>query len=347
MLLKRLSHYISEVLLLSFSVLFFIVTACKKNVISDEKVTLEIPLGVDTSLIHIPEDNKLTKSKIDLGRQLFFDERLSVDATISCAFCHNPLLGFSDGRYLAMGVLGQKGPRNSATLLNRVFSRRQFLDGRAGSIEEVILDHIQNSKEMNNRLENLTKTISSVRSYRDAFKTVFDDDVNADRIAKAIASFVRTLITGNSPYDKFIAGDNNAISESAKRGAKLFFSDNLNCKVCHSGPNFTEEKYYNNGAGQDLENPDLGRYNFTKNDLDKGKFRTPTLRNIARTSPYFHNGSVKSLGALVEYYNKGGIANDNLNELIKPLYLSEQEKNDLANFLRSLTGSNTLFMGNL
>lgn len=333
---------------LSIFTFITIISGCqKRSDSSKEKVTIEIPLGLDSNTLYIPKDNPLTKAKIDLGRKLYFDERLSIDATVSCAFCHNPLLGFSDGRYLAMGIFGNKGLRNTCTILNRVFSREQFLDGRAKNIEEVILEHIQNPKEMNNRLENLIEILDADESYRKAFKAAFNNDITSDAIAKAIACFVRTLVSGNSPYDKYMAGDKHALSNPAQRGLRLFRSERLNCTACHNGPNLTDEKYHNNGAGQDLEQPDLGRYNYTGLDSDRGKFKTPTLRDITRTSPYMHNGSLKSLGDVVDFYDGGGIPNDNLSKHIRPLHLTIKEKEDLIEFLRSLAGSNVLFMGNL
>jgi cytochrome c peroxidase len=328
-----------------FIYLFFIfLVGCQSE---KTEFKIDIPLGLEANATFIPVDNPLTKEKIDLGRKLFFEDRLSVDATISCAFCHNPLLSFADGRYLEMGVWGQKGSRNSTTLLNRVFAREQFLDGRAKNIEEVILEHLQNPKEMNNSLENVVKVLRADQYYRNAFKKVFKTKVTAEGMSKAIASFVRTLVSGDSPYDRFMAGDESALSESAQRGLTLFQSARLNCTSCHLGPNFTDENYNNNGAGQDIPEPDLGRYYVTKNDQDKGKFKTPTLRDIARTSPYMHNGSLKSLLDVIEFYDKGGIPNANLSDKIKPLGLTMEEKEDLREFLRSLTGKNILFMGNL
>jgi cytochrome c peroxidase len=340
---KTLGDLMGRIFLLVF-LFFYFISGCQHQ---KNEFKIDLPLGLDRNAMYIPIDNPLSKDKIDLGRKLFFEERLSIDATISCAFCHNPLLSFGDGRYLEMGVWGQKGTRNSTTLLNRVFAHEQFLDGRAKSIEEVILEHIQNSREMDNSLDQVTKVLSADEYYREAFKKVFNSRVTADGLAKAIASFVRTLVSGDSPYDRFMAGDKEALSESAQRGLSLFKSERLNCMACHSGPNFTDENFHNNGAGQDLAEPDLGRYYVTKNDQDKGKFKTPTLRDISRTAPYMHNGSLKSLMDVVEFYNKGGISNPNLSDKIKPLGLTAQDKEDLREFLRSLNGKNVLFMGNL
>ena len=320
---------------------------CSNEYPDREIVTLELPLGLDSKAQYIPEDNPLTKAKIDLGRQLFFDERLSVDATVSCAFCHNPLVGFQDGRYFATGVLGNKGPRNTSTIFNRVFSREQFLDGRAKNIEEVVLEHIQNPLEMNNTLENLVDELNSDELYLKAFKKAFGTQVTADGIAKATACFVRTLVTGDSPYDKFMAGDKNALSESAQRGLKLFQSKELNCISCHTGANLTDEKFHYSSIHRYMEDNDPGLFNVTKIESDRYKFKTPTLRNLDRTSPYMHNGSTKGLIAIVDTLNKDWVPYHNLNEKVKPLNLTDQEKKDLVNFFKSLTGRNTLFMGNL
>ena len=316
---------------------------CKENEAKKENL-ISIPTGLEKLKQYIPNDNPLTVQKIKLGKKLFFDERLSIDGTVSCSFCHNPLLGFSDGRYRSMGIYGLRSKRNSPTIINRLFSQYQFMDGRASNIEEVILDHIQNSKEMGNSLENLVTTLNSDESYRDEFQNVFGTNVTAEGISKSLASFVRTLVSGNSALDKFLEGNNVAIPESAKRGYNLFKSERLQCSKCHSGENFTDEKFQNNGAGMDSENPDFGRYSQTGKEEDKGKFKTPTLRDIARSSPYMHNGSIKSLAEVVEFYNQGGIPNINLSEYVKPLNLTESEKTDLIDFLRSLTGTNIYYL---
>jgi len=329
-----------------FIICFFILISgwgCKENEAKIENL-ISIPTGLDKLKLYVPNDNPLSVEKIELGKKLFFDERLSIDGTVSCSFCHNPLLGFSDGRYRSMGIYGLRSKRNSPTIINRLFGQYQFMDGRASKIEDVILDHIQNSKEMGNSLENLVMTLNLDELYRNEFENVFGTDVTAEGISKSLASFVRTLVSGNSAFDKFIAGNNGAISESAKRGWNLFKSEKLKCFKCHSGDNFTDEKFQNNGAGMDSETPDFGRYLKTGKEEDKGKFKTPTLRDIARSSPYMHDGSIKSLAEIVEFYNQGGIPNNNLSEYVKPLNLTESEKTDLIDFLRSLTGTNIYYL---
>ena len=327
--------------------LFVILVGCSTKKNSDKIIThINTPLGLEKLTQYIPEDNLLTKRKIKLGRDLFFDKRLSIDGTISCAFCHSPLLGFSDGRYFASGVFGLKSKRNTTTINNRIFSTNLFLDGRSNNIEEVVLEHITDPNVFANTTENLIKVLSQDDKYVNKFDDVFNSKITLDGISKSIASFTRTIVSGNSPYDQFIAGNKNALSESAQRGLKLFMSDRLKCTACHSGPNFTDEEYHNNGAKINKDNPDLGRYLVTNKDEDKGKFKTPSLRDISRTSPYMHNGSIKGLHALIDFYNKGGESSIYKSSLIKPLHLNNTEKLDLFNFLRTLTGTNTYFFGN-
>ena len=335
---------ITNIILLTI-IIFIGGCSSKKN--SDEVIKiLETPLGLENLEQFIPMDNPLTKEKIALGRDMFFDRRLSVDGTVSCDFCHSPILGFSEGRYFASGVFGLKSKRNTITLLNRIFGQEHFWDGRAQSIQDVITEHIEDANVFGNTLGNVVKILSNDKKYREKFENVFDSDINSDGISKAIAAFVRTLLSGNSPYDKYVAGNKNALSASALRGMKLFFSYRLKCSVCHSGPNFTDEKYHNNGTKLDSGNLDLGRYLVTNKESDRAKFRTPTLRDISRTSPYMHNGSIKGLNDLIDFYDKGGEPNSYQSPVIKPLNLTKEEKVDLKKFLRSLTGENNYFFGN-
>ncbi len=328
------------------SIIIFI-GGCSSKKNSDKVITiLKTPLGLENLEQFIPGDNPLTKEKIALGRDMFFDRRLSVDGTVSCDFCHSPILGFSEGRYFASGVFGLKSKRNTITLLNRIFGQEHFWDGRALSIEDVITEHIEDVNVFGNKLGNVVQILSNDKKYQEKFENVFNRDINSDGLSKAIAAFVRTLLSGNSPYDKYVAGNKNALSASAVRGLKLFFSDRLKCSVCHSGPNFTDEKYHKNGTKIDSANPDLGRYLVTNKESDRGKFRTPTLRDISRTSPYMHNGSIKGLNDLIDFYDKGGVPNSYQSPVIKPLRLTKEEKVDLKKFLRSLTGENNYFFGN-
>jgi cytochrome c peroxidase len=306
---------------------------------NDSQLHLIIPLGLDQEYEKwIPADNFLTAAKIDLGRTLYFDPRLSADGTVSCASCHNPNLGFSNGVQFSPGIKGQLGNRNSPTTLNRLFSGAQFWDGRAKSLEEQALGPVQNPVEMGSTIPSMIVTLERIKGYKLLFKKAYgSSEITQERVAKAIASFERTLLSGNSPFDRFQAGDSNALPDTAKRGFALFVGK-ANCNGCHTLPAFTDEAYHNVGAGMDKPNPDFGRYNVTKVAQDKGCFKTPTLRQIAETYPYLHDGSATSLEEVVEFYNRGGIPNPNLDEKIKPLNLTGAEKHDLVAFLKSLSG---------
>jgi len=304
-----------------------------------EKFELTFPKGLDPDIQYIPEDNPLTTGKIELGRKLYFDKRLSADNTVACVTCHSSKFGFTDGQPVSTGIRGQKGGRSAPTVVNRLFSVEQFWDGRAEDLEAQALGPIQNPIEMGNTLEGVVKKLSAIKGYRKEFKKVFGTRVTAEGIAKAIASFERTVLSGNSPYDRFKGGEEDALSESAQRGLKLFEdAEKANCVTCHVGPNFTDENFHNLGVGMDKEKPDLGRFEITGNDLQWGAFKTPTLREIARTAPYMHDGSEKTLLDVVNFYDKGGLPNPHLSPKIKPLNLSDQEKADVVEFLESLTG---------
>lgn len=297
---------------------------------------LKLPLGLQEETAFTPSDNPLTTEKIDLGRQLYFDTRLSADNTVSCASCHSPQLGFSDGQSVSTGIKGQKGARNAPTTINRLFSKAQFWDGRAATLEEQALGPIQNPIEMGNTLKGMVATLSQIRGYQEQFAKVFGTDVTAEGVAKTIASFERTLLCGNSAFDKFEDGDEKALSPSAQRGLGLF-REKANCVRCHVGFNFTDERYHNIGVGIEKPSPDLGRYSVSRKDQDNWAFKTPTLRNIAASAPYFHDGSAKTLEEVIEFYNKGGVENPYLSKEIKPLNLTSQEQADLLAFLKSLS----------
>jgi cytochrome c peroxidase len=321
-----------------FGILFSVKVISVESFKSDYH--LNLPLGLDEFAIEIPKDNPLTKEKIALGRELYFDPRLSADGSISCASCHNPKFAFTDGQKASVGIKGQIGRRSASTIINRVFSETQFWDGRVSSLEEQAKVPMVNSIEMGNKnYDEVVKRLRDIKGYREEFKKVFGTErFTIDHVVKAISSFERTVVSGDSPFDKFeSAGDEKAISQSAKRGLDTF-RDRGRCSECHAGFNFTDEKFHNTGAGMDKPNPDLGRYEQTKKDEDKGAFKTPTLREIAHTAPYMHDGSLKTLGEVVEFYNKGGTKNPNLDKEMKPLNLTDREKKDLVEFLKTLSG---------
>ncbi|HXH28004.1 MAG TPA: cytochrome c peroxidase [Candidatus Polarisedimenticolia bacterium] len=302
--------------------------------------TMVLPLGLQADAAYIPDANPLTQAKIELGRKLYFDTRLSKDGTVSCATCHDPDKGFSDNRPVSLGINGQSGARNAPTVMNRLFSKEQFWDGRAADLEAQALGPVQNPIEMGHTLEGMVSNLQAIQPYDAEFASTFGSPgINADRVAQAIASYERTVVTGNAPYDRYQAGDKKAMSESAVRGMAIFNdAERGNCVTCHAGFNFTDESYHNLGVGMDKPIPDLGRYVVTKQEFDKGGFKTPTLRNITMTPPYMHDGSDATLQAVVDFYDRGGIKNPWQSKEIHPLNLSDQDKADLVAFLEALTG---------
>jgi cytochrome c peroxidase len=296
-----------------------------------DKDQFKVPLGLKP--VPVPADNPMTPEKVELGKQLYFDPRLSCDDTVSCASCHDPKKGWSNSAQFATGVRNQLGGRSAPTIINAAYSDLQFWDGRAHQLEGQALGPIQNPIEMDHKLEDCVVKLNKVKGYRDQFQKVFGTDVTSENIAKAIAAFERTVLSGNAPYDKFKAGDQNALSAAAQRGMKLFFGKG-HCSACHSGPNFSDASFHNIGVGMKASKPDLGRYEVTKVVGDKGAFKTPTLREVARHAPYMHDGSLKTLEDVVDHYDKGGVANPQLDEEIFPLKLTAQEKADLVTFMK-------------
>jgi len=335
-----------------------------------EILSVELPLGL--SLGVIPADvlaaNPMTRAKIELGRQLYFDTRLSSKNTVSCASCHHPDHGYAKETQFGVGVDGQMGGRNSPVSYNRILSRAQFWDGRAPSLEAQAVGPIANPIEMGNTHEKAVASLAAIPGYKLQFDKIFGDGgTTIDNVGKAIAAFERAIVTGPSPYDyfervvpflklseedfaddaelkaeyeaKLAASKAHPMSDSAIRGKDLFFSERINCAHCHVGANFADELYHNLGIGMDKAEPDLGRFNVTKDEKDKGSFKTPTTRNVALTPPYMHDGSLKTLLEVVEHYNKGGTPNPTLSPKVKKLDLTEQEKLDLVAFMEACTGA--------
>jgi cytochrome c peroxidase len=302
--------------------------------------TMVLPLGLQAGAAYVPDNNPMSQAKIDLGRKLYFDARLSKDGTISCATCHAPEKGFSDGRPTSLGIGSQTGARNAPTVMNRLFSKEQFWDGRAADLETQALGPVQNPIEMGHTLEGMISNVGKIQGYDAEFQTAFGSPgINADRVGMAIATYERTVLAGNSPYDRYQAGETTALTQSAVRGMNLFNdAQKANCVTCHAGFNFTDESYHNIGVGMDKPNPDWGRFSVTKNDFDKGAFKTPTLRNVTQSSPYMHDGSDATLLDVVKFYDRGGLKNQWLSKEIKPLNLTDQDRADLVAFLEALTG---------
>lgn len=341
-----------------------------------ETLSVQLPMGLDKGAagIVIPEDNPLTRAKIELGRQLYFDPRLSRDGTVSCASCHHPDKGYAFDTQFGVGVKGQEGGRNSPVSYNRILSGPQFWDGRAESLEAQAVGPIANPIEMGFTHDECVERLKTIEGYRLQFEEIFPDGgVTIDNVGKAIASFERVVVTGPSPadyyepillvesqfpelvkdleafeeedpdsYDFYMEAvensEKNPMSEAAIRGRKLFFDKRSNCSTCHTGANFSDEQYHNLGVGMDSEKPDLGRFDQTKEDKDRGAFKTPTIRNVALTAPYMHDGSQQTLEEVVEWYAKGGHANDHLSDKVKKLDLTDQEKSDLVAYMKALTG---------
>jgi cytochrome c peroxidase len=337
-----------------------------KNAVALEPV---LPLGLSQGAAQIDrvglEKNPLTRAKIELGRQLYFDPRLSVDSTVSCASCHNPTEGYSAHTKTGVGVRGQLGGRNSPVSFNRILSGPQFWDGRADSLESQAVGPIQNPIEMGFTHEGVVKRLGEMPVYKQQFEKIFGE-LTIDRVGQAIAAFERVLVTAPSPYDhneqlqSFAALDPDDIAEDAdlaakyavakaaveaqpmsdeaKRGREIFFSEKGNCTACHVGANLADENYHNIGIGMDKPEPDVGRFAVTKDPADTGAFKTPTIRNVALSAPYMHDGSVATLEEVVEWYDKGGHPNPNLSAKMRPLKLSAEEKADLVAFMKACTG---------
>lgn len=296
--------------------------------------------GLEDPNNYVPADNPLTKEKVELGRILFFDKRLSMDNTIACASCHMAKKGFTDGMPVSTGIRGLKGGRSAPVSFNRVYSKAQFWDGRAATLEAQSVGPFTNPIEHGfPSYDVMNAKMMKIPGYRKLFKQVFgDENITTERVGMAIASFQRTKLSGNSAVDKFdVGGDENALSDSAKRGLELF-RGKARCTRCHSGFNFTDEKFHNLGIGWDTNTVDLGRYMLTNNAEDIGAFKTPTLREIARTAPYMHDGRFKTLEEVVNFYNQGGVKNPHLDNTIIPLELTDEEKQDLVAMLKSLNG---------
>ncbi len=300
---------------------------------------LKIPFGLEESAVVIPADNPLTTEKVELGRILFFDKRLSQDNTIACASCHLAKNAFTDGKPVSTGIRGQKGGRSAPVSFNRVFSSAQFWDGRADTLEAQSIGPFTNPIEHGfPNYDVMMAKMKKIPGYRKLFMDAFGEDITIENVGKAIASFQRTVLSGNSPGDRFDQGQEaGAISESAQKGLTLF-RDKARCTKCHSGFNFTDEKFHNLGIGWDDNKVDLGRYMVTGIAEELGAFKTPTLREIARSAPYMHDGRFKTLEEVVNFYNKGGVKNPHQDPLIIPLELTDQEKSDLVAFLHTLNG---------
>ena len=281
-----------------------------------------IPLGLDLYL-PAPETNPMTAEKIELGRRLFFDRRLSRDGSISCATCHQPSRAFSDARAIAVGIDGRVGRRNAPAIINRGYGRAFFWDGRESTLESQVLKPIGDPNEMDSPVAEAAARAG----------------VSQDDLANALASFVRSILSGNSRFDRFAyGGERDALTAEEYRGLQVFRGRG-NCTACHIGPTFSDELFHNTGvAYRDDRFLDDGRFAVTGQDVDRGAFKTPTLRDVALTAPYMHDGSFATLEDVIEFYDQGGRPNPRLDADIKPLRLAPEDKRALIALLRALSG---------
>ena len=288
------------------------------------------PLGVSP----IPNDNLMDEAKIALGKEFFFDKRLSLDQSVSCATCHKAGLAFTDGIPFSDGVLGRKSTRNSPTLLNAAFLPSIMFDGEIPTLEMQAIVPIQDHNEMGMTMKEVMKRLQAIPEYQDAAKKIFNREMDVWVLTRSLAAFQRSLISDNSPFDQYYYGQKKyAINTSAKRGWKLF-SEKLHCTQCHTPPHFTTFKPENNGLT--YEN-DPGRFRVTHDSTDIGKFKIPSLRNIEVTDPYMHDGRFEYLEDVINHYEKGGSKHKNQSSIIQPFTLTNRERDDLIEFLFSLT----------
>src|SRR5579872_478995 len=262
-----------------------------------------LPLGLPPVLW--PPDNPYSLAKAELGRLLFFDKRISADGSVACASCHVPQHAFAEPSGVSTGIRGQKGRRNALSVLNQAWYATQFWDGRTTTLEQQAKVPIQGVLEMGNTFEACVRTLKAIPGYCKLFEKAFGtDEITIDHVAKSLATFERTLVSGNSPYDRYKAGDRTAMTKAQLRGMKLF--EKVKCDKCHAAPSFTSKEFHNLGVNIDKPNPDLGRYEITKDPKDWGAFKTPSLREAVFTAPYMHDVSQETLEDVVEFYDKGG-----------------------------------------
>lgn len=306
--------------------------------VSQTPARLSIPVGLDLYM-PIPEDNPLLTDRVDLGRRLFSDPILSRESTLTCATCHDPRRVFTDGRSLSVGVFGRKGVRHVPTLINRGYGQAFFWDGRAARLEDQVLQPIENPTELGLTVEEAIERLNGDRDYVSRFETAFARTPNAQDLARALASYVRTILSGDSPVDQYFGGDSEALRPEAREGLRLF-RGKAHCTTCHLGSTFTDERFHNTGvAWRNGEWLDAGRVAVTGNEADRGAFKTPTLRDVALTAPYMHDGSFTTLDEVVDFYDRGGNPNPNLDAELRQLELTTAEKQALLAFLRALSGS--------
>ncbi|MFN0276423.1 MAG: cytochrome-c peroxidase [Chitinophagales bacterium] len=330
------------------AILFSVSCSIDDQILDETFFHLHLPAGF--SYPDIPENNMITQEKIDLGKELFFDERLSIDSTISCASCHKPEFAFSDQVAISEGVDGRKGFRNAPSLANVAYAPIMLRDGGFPTLETQVMVPIQDFNEMAFNMLELSLRLQNDAYYVSRFQEVFGTTPDPSGITKAIASFERSLLSGNSKYDSVMNDiSGKTFTASEKNGYDLFMSDALNCSKCHSGFNLTNYSFENNGL-YEVYDEDEGRAEITGSPEDIGKFKIPTLRNVEITFPYMHDGSLQTLEDVINMYADGGSDHPNKSRLVKGFSITESEKQDLINFLKTLTDetfiTNPEFMNN-
>src|SRR5262245_43642325 len=289
------------------------------------------------TVLGLPERNEVSSDELAaLGARLFFDPLLSSDRSIACASCHKPSSGFADSVARSRGVRGQETERNAPSILNRAFGTSFMWDGRAATLEEQALLPIENPLEMDLPLEEALGRLRADAGYGEAFERLFRRAPEREDLARALAAYVRRLVLGGSPVDRFRAGDFDALDDEARAGL-WFYESRGGCWRCHSGANFSDEDFHDTGVGVREAEPEPGRAAVTGRPEDRGRFKTPTLRGVARTAPYMHDGSLATLEDVVEFYRNGGHANANLDPLIAPLEMNAADARNLVAFLRALS----------
>lgn len=292
--------------------------------------------------IPVPADNPMKPEVLELGQVLFFDPRLSGDNEVSCKTCHDPELGYGDGKPTFDKLDGNPGARNSPTVINSGYYTSNFWDGRAASLEEQALGPIENPDEMNQSLEELIQELKAIDGYEELFLRAFNDGITKENIAKALAAFQRQVVVKDTPYDRFLEGDTNALTSEELSGLNLFTGKAF-CSTCHNGPNLSDNKFYNIGINTD----DQGRFAVTGEEGDIGRIRTPGLYGITHTGPYMRDGSIETLEGVINYYDRGGDGHPNtsffMRQFMSPLGLSEDEKADLLAFLKVLGGEPPIY----
>ncbi|MEW6128293.1 MAG: cytochrome c peroxidase [Acidobacteriota bacterium] len=367
-----MSKFLKLIIAVSF---VFVFMAKANDTASNNQFEFKLPLGISIDIwnYYVPKDNPLTQAKVELGKRLFFDKQLSVDGTVSCATCHDPERAFTDGKRVSEGIQGRRGTRNAPTILNAMFNSGQFWDGRAATLEEQAILPLTNLDEMGNAsFAEVVERLKKIPEYKEKFHMVFHSAITIEAVGKAIAAYERTLVSADSPFDRFQTGDFSAMTDAQKRGL-LLFRAKARCNVCHrisdSYPFFSDQNFRNTGVAanhpqferitrlameilnrknpfadlpslnQQAGSSELGRFSSTGNALDIGTFRTPSLRNIELTAPYFHDGSASTLEDVVRYYMKGGNDNSLRDWELQALDLSDDEVGDLIAFLKALTST--------